>query len=581
MIRAYWEDGRLTTKTTAGVIKLIPKNQNTEDLTNWRPLTMLTLTEKVVAKIIANRIWKFVGKLVDSQQTGFLAGRDILDNLLSFKLAQELALTRKQSHIFLKLDFAKAYDRVDHGFLSEVMRTMKFDGHLIMLVKGLVENTHSKVHFNGLFTSEILLNRGVRQGCPLSPLLFALTTQPLMCLVKRALDQGDLQGMKLEDGTRVCHQLFADDTGLFLAASREEFDCARRVIQHYKRISGALLNIHKSKIIPLYLATGTAGDWMVSTGCQVAVEGEIIEYLGCPIAHKVKPSHEASFIAKKLRSRLCHWTFKSLTLAGRVILLKHVLRAIPTFHFMVLSLSGVGFEELEQICRNFLWGTAATGKTKKALIRWSAITMEKDRGGLGILTFKDQAMTLKMRHVTKLVTAQAVDWVKMANELISRSLRSGPNKKEQRHWTPGEALLLNGYMQIKGSPTLRMLLRGWDTQIRSLAFQFGLGRIPRSLSIEQLILLFFHDKLVDREEQNGLRRFMASRQIKQMEDLQQDDGTWWPVEQVIGRVRSTRSVGTQAFRDLHEVLLGGSGLADITLDCYEAWRWKRTGKTSG
>lgn len=270
-----------------------------------------------------------------------------MDNLLAFKQAQDLANSCKLPQIFLKLDFVKAYNRVDHNFLWEVMETLNFDTHLVNLVKGLVELTHSKVHVNGLFTTKIPLKWGVKQGCPLSLLLFALTTQPLMCLIKQVLGKGELQGLQPDDGTRICHQRFADDTGMFLAANEAEFNCARLVIQHYERISRAQLNIHKSKIIPLFLPDGKSMYWMVRTGCQIAGEGEIIEYLGCPIGHKIKPSHEANFVVKKLRNRLCHWAFKSLTLARRLVLLKQVLRAIPTFHFMVLSLTLTGFDELE------------------------------------------------------------------------------------------------------------------------------------------------------------------------------------------------------------------------------------------
>lgn len=179
MIQAYWRDGRLTTRASAGVIKLIPKNQETLELMNWWPLTMLTLTEKMIAKLLANWIKKVANRIVDKQQTGFLEGRDILDNLMTYKLAQEWAPVSKQPVIFLKLDFTKAYDWVDHSFLWAVLRAMDFDEQVIYKVRGMVELTHLKVHINGNFTEEIDL-QGVRQGCPLSSLVFTLTTQPLM-----------------------------------------------------------------------------------------------------------------------------------------------------------------------------------------------------------------------------------------------------------------------------------------------------------------------------------------------------------------------------------------------------------------
>lgn len=79
MVSAFWNDGILTSKALAGVLKLIPTNQETLDLANCRPLTILTLTEKIVAKLISNRIKGYPDLLVDQQQTGFLKGRDIMD----------------------------------------------------------------------------------------------------------------------------------------------------------------------------------------------------------------------------------------------------------------------------------------------------------------------------------------------------------------------------------------------------------------------------------------------------------------------------------------------------------------------
>lgn len=150
--------------------------------------------------------------------------------------------------------------------------------------------------------------------------------------------------------------------------------------------------------------------------------------------------------------------------------------------------------------------------------------------------------------------------------------------ERNRHWTSVEALLLNGYMLIKGSPTLRSLLKGWDNQIQLLNFHLGTGRLPRNMSSEQLLLLSFHDKLKDEDYMIDLRRFLVSRKIKQVGDLVKENGTWWAAELIINRVRSTRGIGSQAFLDLHGDLTAGEGLADITMDCYEAWRWTGPGK---
>lgn len=121
LIKAFWRDGTLTTKVVAGVIKLIPKNHEIVLLLNWRSLTMLTLAEKLCAIFLANRIKKPTNKVIDKQQTGFLEGRNIMDNFLMYRLAKEMVTKTRVDAILLKAGFMKAYDRIEHLFVWETM----------------------------------------------------------------------------------------------------------------------------------------------------------------------------------------------------------------------------------------------------------------------------------------------------------------------------------------------------------------------------------------------------------------------------------------------------------------------------
>lgn len=136
----------------------------------------MSLLYKVINKLIANGLKHFMNKLVDLQQTRFIARRKILDNILAFHVGREFVRWKKLLIIFLMLDFQKAYDRLAHIFIWETLRVMGFSDLFVSLVQGLMSDGSSKIHTNGLFLREVNLLRGVRQGCPLAPLLFALTT---------------------------------------------------------------------------------------------------------------------------------------------------------------------------------------------------------------------------------------------------------------------------------------------------------------------------------------------------------------------------------------------------------------------
>ncbi|KAL3698517.1 hypothetical protein R1sor_012593 [Riccia sorocarpa] len=113
MLEAFWEDEELTGAEKKGVIKLLAKNDEKCRLENWRPITLLGITYKLANKIIADRIKPLLPGLISGQQTGFIPGRTIFDNILTLKLGEEWAVASGQEAIFLKLDFVKAYDRCE------------------------------------------------------------------------------------------------------------------------------------------------------------------------------------------------------------------------------------------------------------------------------------------------------------------------------------------------------------------------------------------------------------------------------------------------------------------------------------
>ncbi|OAE26483.1 hypothetical protein AXG93_815s1460 [Marchantia polymorpha subsp. ruderalis] len=112
MVHKFWEEGVLAETVTEGMIRLIPKTVNKTELKDWRPLTMLNTDYKIIARILAGRLQLLLQKIVFPQQTRFIKGRQMLDNVLALWSAQDAAKTYRRKEMFVKLDFEKAYDRV-------------------------------------------------------------------------------------------------------------------------------------------------------------------------------------------------------------------------------------------------------------------------------------------------------------------------------------------------------------------------------------------------------------------------------------------------------------------------------------
>jgi hypothetical protein len=178
------------------------------------------------------------------------------------------------------------------------MEKLGLKGKILALVKGLVIGSTAKIHINGLFSLPIPILRGVRQGDPLAPLLFAILTQPLLHWLDKALNQDNKLGIKIDDELTICHRLFADDVGIFIQAKPNAFQELREHLAIYKKASGARLNLQKSIMVPI-ACTGVP-DWLRTTGCLIAEDDEPIKYLGAPFGSNLSPLTIRNFCLNKL-----------------------------------------------------------------------------------------------------------------------------------------------------------------------------------------------------------------------------------------------------------------------------------------
>ncbi|KAL3683686.1 hypothetical protein R1sor_001708 [Riccia sorocarpa] len=453
MVQSFWEKKKLVGKDSRGIIKLIPKNDQKHLLKNWRPITLLTMTYKIVAKIFAIRLRGMIPELIDSQQTGFVAGRNIIDNILSLRLGQEWAQVTSQNTIFVKLDFMKAYDRVAHNFLWDTLTEMGMGEDTKSRIKGLVESGAS---------------------------------EPLMRALREAERQGLIQGLNIGDGRTFLHQLFADDTGICITAEESQFDKLREVIREFEIASGACLNLQKSLI--MQLRPGAVLTWMAQAGCEIATRGRSFVYLGVSTSSPINEENIAAEIVQKLMKKLKHWSNRLLSWPAKTLLLKHVLAATPLYQ--LLSVGKDGLDDLERLCRNFLWGWTEEGNPKHALVAWERIVQSKEGGGLGWTRFKDMSDAMNTRLVCRLLEGGDAEWLQLAKSFILRTLRRGTYKRECCQWSVQECLLLLPMTKVDGSATLSRMLRSWHRTRTKLNWQTERGELDGRMSMLQVKAIY-------------------------------------------------------------------------------------------
>uniref|UniRef100_A0A8C5Q6A3 Reverse transcriptase domain-containing protein n=1 Tax=Leptobrachium leishanense TaxID=445787 RepID=A0A8C5Q6A3_9ANUR len=151
--------------------KMVPPSSQ---CSQYRPISLLNVDTKLYAKILANRLSEVLPLLISDNQVGFIKNRQGADNTLKVLLIVDHAVQVSQPILLLSLDAEKAFDWVNWSFLLHTQNKFGFPGTLISAIKGLYTHPSARVLNAGFASDPISITNGMRQGCPLSPLLYAL-----------------------------------------------------------------------------------------------------------------------------------------------------------------------------------------------------------------------------------------------------------------------------------------------------------------------------------------------------------------------------------------------------------------------
>ena len=282
----------------------------------------------------------------------------------------------------VKLDMSKAYDRVDWGFLEEIMRKMGFNEKWINLMMVCVKSVTYSVLVNGEPCGMIKPTRGIRQGDPLSPFLFLLCTEGLNGMIKQAERRGDIHGFSLcRRGPKLTHLLFADDSLLFCRATMEECGKVLEVLNKYEEASGQKVNKSKTTIF-FSKATNVEAKRAIKEAWGVSEIMHYERYLGLPSFLGKGKKASFNYIKEKVWRKLQGWEGKLLSQAGREVLIKSVIQAIPTYTMGCFKIPIGLCNEIEGLIKKFWWGQRGD-RRRIHWVKWEDMTRSKTIGGMG------------------------------------------------------------------------------------------------------------------------------------------------------------------------------------------------------
>nr|XP_027060751.1 uncharacterized protein LOC113687311 [Coffea arabica] len=373
---------------------------------------------KIIAKILANRLKSVLHCCICKNQSAFIPGRQILDNImLSHEYLHYLKNKKqgKEGFMAVKLDMSKAYDRVEWSFLDAMMAKLGFHYKWRNWIMECLRTVTYSFSINGEVKEYVTPGRDIRQGDPLSPYLFLLCSEGFSNLLRRAAESKKISGMIIcRRGPSITHLFFADDSLIFCKANQQQATELMRVLHVYATGSGQLINLDKSSI----LFSKNVSPVEKQEICQIMGNMQQVsqgKYLGLPMVVTRTKEQIFGFIRNNIQQRLLKWQNRLLSAAGKEIMLKSVSMAMPTYTMSCFKVPKRLCKDISSIMSNYWWGEV-NGKNKIHWCSWKKLTQVKEKGGLGFKELEAFNSALLGKQVWRILT--------QPNLLVSQVLKA-------------------------------------------------------------------------------------------------------------------------------------------------------------
>ena len=420
LVKEIYDLKELPKEHKLSYITLLPKD-NTDPLfpKNYRPISLLNTEYKILSNILVNRLAPHMETLIHTDQTCAIKNRSIFTH--GHYIRDLIDHSHKtQSHTcILSIDQAKAFDRVDHVWLQKVLRACNLGPFFENWIKILYTNAESKLLINHKLSDTISIERGVRQGDPLSGFLYLLSIEPLLnCIradprMETVIIPGDMG--KILAG-------YADDTNFFI----KKYSSIDLIIDHFRLFSdasGSLINVEKTQALAL-------GTWKKT---QFNVKHKIkyvdtIKILGFYFTKNPSTCGKANWdkAFKKSENILHKFYIKSTSLFGRAIIVNSLIEPQFIYPMHIFDPPKEVIKKYNQLVRNFVL------KGSNHHIKQSILFLPKDLGGINLHSLELKHITMRMKFIRKFIEEPEKPEMSIINYYLSYHLRKHVNFKNNK-----------------------------------------------------------------------------------------------------------------------------------------------------
>jgi hypothetical protein len=393
---ALWSlDARSLHLINDALMVLLRKNNALAALKDYRPISLMHSFGKLFAKCLTRRLAPRLPDMVVRNQSAFIKGRSIHDNFRAVQLACRCLHNKRFASVLLKIDIAKAFDSVAWAFLIEVMQHIGFPRRWSNWISMILSTASTKVLLNRRPGMRIIHARGVRQGDPISPMLFVITMEALNALIRREDMHRTLTPLPAPvTGHRA--SLYADDLVVLIAPLVDDLSCLRQILLLFAGASGLVTNEDKCVATPIRCT-----DEMINNVQHVfpcAVVPFPCKYLGIPLTLGRLRRADEQALVDTIAARIPTWKSGLLSVdtrrEGPADEGDSICYPYAPQHCVI---SSWGIQQIDKRRRAFLWSGTESVTGGKCKVAWPLVCRPTDFGGLGVLDLRFFGFALRLQ----------------------------------------------------------------------------------------------------------------------------------------------------------------------------------------